>query len=48
MFSVGATTGVWAQAVAANATKPTKQSKSRMTICIPGDTIVPIHLAPLK
>ena len=41
MFSFGRTTGAWAQAVAANAAKPTKQSKSRMTICISGDTIVP-------
>src|SRR3974390_3838207 len=31
MFSVGETAGAWAQAIAANAAKPTKQSKSRMT-----------------
>src|SRR5262245_59895066 len=40
MFSFGEATGSWAQTVAANAAKLTKQSKSRIAICISSDTIV--------
>src|SRR5215472_9927369 len=35
MFSFGEATGPWAQTVAANAAKLTKQTKSRITICVP-------------